>query len=141
MMMKIIAPVLALAAIVQGATVPQYQPPTANDVRSPCPMLNALANHGILPRDGKNIPPKDYVEALKQVSCAPDFCGALAYGGSPIRFLLSYILMDLLTVFGFLTRFHRLGSYATKRQERNRLWLGRSSQAPGYRARWQFDPQ
>ncbi|KAF2867833.1 Chloroperoxidase, partial [Massariosphaeria phaeospora] len=25
------------------------------DVRSPCPALNSLANHGILPRDGKNL--------------------------------------------------------------------------------------
>ncbi|CAF4377053.1 unnamed protein product [Adineta steineri] len=34
----------------------QYQPPGPNDSRSPCPALNALANHGYLPRDGKNIP-------------------------------------------------------------------------------------
>jgi hypothetical protein len=27
----------------------------ANSSRSPCPMLNTLANHGYLPRDGKNI--------------------------------------------------------------------------------------
>ncbi|KAJ6582238.1 Cloroperoxidase [Mycena capillaripes] len=29
--------------------------PTATDVRSPCPGLNTLANHGYLPRTGKNI--------------------------------------------------------------------------------------
>lgn len=29
--------------------------PTSGDVRSPCPGLNTLANHGILPRNGKNI--------------------------------------------------------------------------------------
>ncbi|KAJ7613715.1 Cloroperoxidase [Mycena polygramma] len=29
--------------------------PTATDVRSPCPGLNTLANHGYLPRNGKNI--------------------------------------------------------------------------------------
>jgi hypothetical protein len=27
----------------------------ANSSRSPCPMLNTLANHGFLSRDGKNI--------------------------------------------------------------------------------------
>ncbi|KAJ7059236.1 Cloroperoxidase [Mycena amicta] len=29
--------------------------PTATDVRSPCPGLNTLANHGYLPRNGKNL--------------------------------------------------------------------------------------
>ncbi|KAJ7350928.1 Chloroperoxidase [Mycena albidolilacea] len=29
--------------------------PTATNVRSPCPGLNTLANHGYLPRSGKNI--------------------------------------------------------------------------------------
>ncbi|KAJ7907190.1 Cloroperoxidase [Mycena leptocephala] len=29
--------------------------PTVTDVRSPCPGLNTLANHGYLPRSGKNI--------------------------------------------------------------------------------------
>jgi hypothetical protein len=33
-----------------------FQPPQASDARSPCPYLNACANHGILPRDGRNIP-------------------------------------------------------------------------------------
>ncbi|KIY70084.1 Cloroperoxidase [Cylindrobasidium torrendii FP15055 ss-10] len=32
-----------------------FQAPGDGDVRSPCPGLNALANHGYLPRDGKNI--------------------------------------------------------------------------------------
>ncbi|RYP04699.1 hypothetical protein DL765_010098 [Monosporascus sp. GIB2] len=32
-----------------------WRAPRAGDVRSPCPMLNVLANHGYLPRDGKNI--------------------------------------------------------------------------------------
>ncbi|ESK86827.1 hypothetical protein Moror_15099 [Moniliophthora roreri MCA 2997] len=33
----------------------QFQPPSATDLRSPCPGLNALANHGFLPRNGSNI--------------------------------------------------------------------------------------
>ncbi|KAF9265817.1 Cloroperoxidase [Marasmius fiardii PR-910] len=32
-----------------------YQRPTTGDVRGPCPGLNTLANHGFLPRDGRNI--------------------------------------------------------------------------------------
>ncbi|KAJ7478662.1 Cloroperoxidase, partial [Mycena galericulata] len=33
----------------------QWIAPTAADLRSPCPGLNTLANHGYLPRDGTNI--------------------------------------------------------------------------------------
>jgi hypothetical protein len=32
-----------------------YQAPAPGACRSPCPALNTLANHGFLPRDGKNI--------------------------------------------------------------------------------------
>ncbi|KAI3606102.1 hypothetical protein WG66_004003 [Moniliophthora roreri] len=32
-----------------------FQAPGPNDARGPCPGLNTLANHGFLPRDGKNI--------------------------------------------------------------------------------------
>ncbi|EIM82419.1 Cloroperoxidase [Stereum hirsutum FP-91666 SS1] len=32
-----------------------FMAPGPNDMRSPCPGLNALANHGILPRNGSNI--------------------------------------------------------------------------------------
>ncbi|KAG2134871.1 Chloroperoxidase [Suillus bovinus] len=42
-----------------------FCPAQAGDVRSPCPALNALANHGYLPRDGKNIGPLDLARALK----------------------------------------------------------------------------
>ncbi|KAL0064328.1 hypothetical protein AAF712_008774 [Marasmius tenuissimus] len=32
-----------------------YMAPGPSDLRSPCPGLNAMANHGFLPRDGRNI--------------------------------------------------------------------------------------
>lgn len=32
-----------------------YQAPGPDDSRGPCPALNALANHGILPRNGRDI--------------------------------------------------------------------------------------
>ncbi|KDQ17472.1 hypothetical protein BOTBODRAFT_574206 [Botryobasidium botryosum FD-172 SS1] len=35
---------------------PEFVPPTPSDSRSPCPVLNAMANHGILPRNGRDIP-------------------------------------------------------------------------------------
>lgn len=41
-----------------------YAAPGANDCRSPCPALNTLANHGLLPRDGKNIDYNQLKQAL-----------------------------------------------------------------------------
>ncbi|CAG8822533.1 32533_t:CDS:2, partial [Gigaspora margarita] len=41
--------------------------PKEGDVRSPCPALNAMANHGYLPRDGKNITPRQLFESLQEV--------------------------------------------------------------------------
>ncbi|KAH8719451.1 Chloroperoxidase, partial [Phaeosphaeriaceae sp. PMI808] len=41
-----------------------WHPPGPSDVRSPCPMLNALANHGILPHDGKKIGLDNIINAL-----------------------------------------------------------------------------
>ncbi|KAF2760419.1 Cloroperoxidase [Pseudovirgaria hyperparasitica] len=35
-----------------------------NDFRGPCPMMNTLANHGFLPRDGRNITVENAVHAL-----------------------------------------------------------------------------
>src|SRR5688572_1910296 len=32
-----------------------WKAPTADDLRGPCPMLNSLANHGYIPRDGRQI--------------------------------------------------------------------------------------
>ncbi|KAM3068447.1 hypothetical protein ACMFMG_009586 [Clarireedia jacksonii] len=41
-----------------------WQAPSKDAVRGPCPMLNSLANHGYLPRDGKNIDLNTTVDAL-----------------------------------------------------------------------------
>ncbi|KAH7016690.1 Peroxidase, family 2-domain-containing protein [Ilyonectria destructans] len=43
----------------------EWRPARAGDVRSPCPMLNVLANHGYLPRDGKNIDKEVTRHAMK----------------------------------------------------------------------------
>ncbi|KAG4422121.1 hypothetical protein IFR04_004748 [Cadophora malorum] len=40
--------------------------PTATDRRSPCPMVNSLANHGFLPRDGMNISLADLIVAFNE---------------------------------------------------------------------------
>ncbi|KAJ3827893.1 Chloroperoxidase [Lentinula raphanica] len=54
---------------------PEYVPPGENDSRSACPMLNAMANHGILPHDGKNISFKLMNETVRSTyNFAPSFC-------------------------------------------------------------------
>ncbi|CZT18549.1 uncharacterized protein RCC_04393 [Ramularia collo-cygni] len=54
---------------------PEFIPPQEGDSRSACPMLNAMANHGILPHDGKNIPFKTLNQKVRQTfNFAPSFC-------------------------------------------------------------------
>lgn len=56
-------------------TWPAYVPPGKDDSRSACPMLNAMANHGILPHDGKNISFKTLNTTVRQTyNFAPSFC-------------------------------------------------------------------
>ncbi|KAK4163989.1 Cloroperoxidase [Cladorrhinum sp. PSN259] len=51
-----------------------YIPATPADSRSPCPGLNALANHGFLPRSGKNIDLPTYQYAVQHAyNFAHDF--------------------------------------------------------------------
>jgi len=58
-----------------GGKWPEYVPPGEGDSRSACPMLNALANHGILPHDGKNISFKTMNETVRSTyNFAPSFC-------------------------------------------------------------------
>lgn len=53
--MKIFTPILALAVLAAAQfNYDDWRAPAADDLRSPCPVLNALANHGFLPRDGRN---------------------------------------------------------------------------------------
>ena len=54
---------------------PEYVPRKEADSRSACPMLNALANHGILPHDGKNITFKELNTKVRETfNFAPSFC-------------------------------------------------------------------
>ncbi|KAJ7282080.1 Chloroperoxidase [Mycena rebaudengoi] len=52
--------------VLNGISYP-YFPAGPGDLRSPCPGLNSLANHGILPRNGSNIPPEVIRDAIKAV--------------------------------------------------------------------------
>lgn len=67
--------------------------------RSPCPMLNALANHGYLPRDGKDISLACLVTALQDsINLAPDatlIAGVIALKASTTGNALAFHLSDL----------------------------------------------
>ncbi|KAF7924644.1 uncharacterized protein EAE97_010595 [Botrytis byssoidea] len=41
-----------------------WMAPTDTDFRGPCPMMNTLANHGFLPRDGRNLTEYNVVKGL-----------------------------------------------------------------------------
>lgn len=53
--MILVALLSFIALGVESVNFEDWHPPTPGDARSPCPGLNSLANHGILPRDGRSI--------------------------------------------------------------------------------------
>ncbi|PCH36880.1 chloroperoxidase-like protein [Wolfiporia cocos MD-104 SS10] len=58
-----------------GGKWPPYIPPGAGDSRSACPALNILANHGIIPRSGRDISFRQVTDALhKTYNFSQTFC-------------------------------------------------------------------
>ncbi|KAI5899704.1 Cloroperoxidase [Schizophyllum commune H4-8] len=58
-----------------GGKWPKFVPPSPGDSRCSCPALNAMANHGILPHDGKNITFTEMGEKIHSTyNFAPSFC-------------------------------------------------------------------
>ncbi|RYP61140.1 hypothetical protein DL769_007852 [Monosporascus sp. CRB-8-3] len=63
--------IATVAALPQGPAVTPFSvkpwvAPGPSDSRSPCPMLNTLANHGYLPHDGRNLTIQDFGAALHE---------------------------------------------------------------------------
>jgi len=52
-----------------SSTLPKgtYAPSGAGDKRSPCPLINSLANHGYIARNGQNIPASDLNAAMNEI--------------------------------------------------------------------------
>ncbi len=48
----------------QSPDYTQWSPPGPDDIRGPCPAMNSLANHGFLPRNGRDITLQMLQEAL-----------------------------------------------------------------------------
>ncbi|KDQ17470.1 hypothetical protein BOTBODRAFT_574425 [Botryobasidium botryosum FD-172 SS1] len=62
-----------------GGAWPAFVPPTSSDSRSPCPVLNAMANHGILPRNGRDINLDELAKKINQTcNIAPTFCKSVS---------------------------------------------------------------
>ncbi|KAL1916377.1 uncharacterized protein VTP21DRAFT_5568 [Calcarisporiella thermophila] len=59
---------LGVASLLQLQHVnAQWMPPRPGDSRCPCPAFNTLANHGILPRDGRRVTMLQILQALRTV--------------------------------------------------------------------------
>jgi len=59
----------------EGGKWPEYIAPKEGDSRCSCPGLNAMANHGILPRDGKNISFPELTSTVRATyNFSPTFC-------------------------------------------------------------------
>lgn len=72
---KKVGAVVPLGVGGHGGLWGQFRPPGPNDARSPCPALNALANHGILPRNGRGFTWKELGDAVKDTyNLSPTLC-------------------------------------------------------------------
>lgn len=65
MLSAIVPLVFSALALASDADTHPFVPPGPGDVRSPCPALNNLANHGFLPHSGKGITVPQFVKGLK----------------------------------------------------------------------------
>lgn len=57
-----------------------YEPPLSTDLRGPCPIINALANHGYISRDGHNISSTDIKSAMAELGISNTIRTFLTYG-------------------------------------------------------------
>ncbi|RAH68401.1 peroxidase family protein [Aspergillus aculeatinus CBS 121060] len=79
--MKLALPITLLLGLASAhphygaADISHWQPAGADDYRGPCPMMNTLANHHLLPHDGRNITRPRLIEAL---GAALNFTSSLA---------------------------------------------------------------
>ncbi|KAM5347108.1 hypothetical protein ACJ41O_010113 [Fusarium nematophilum] len=55
-----------------------YAPSGPNDVRGPCPLINSLANHGYLPRDGRNVRLEEILAGMDEVGLSKPLAAAFS---------------------------------------------------------------
>ena len=83
--MKCIILVLSTVATVRAyanADFGNWSPAGKNDARGPCPVLNSLANHNLLPRNGRNLTVPVLVNTLSQsLNVSTEIATKLSLGG------------------------------------------------------------
>ena len=57
-----------------------YCAPSTADLRSPCPIVNALANHGYIPRDGRNVRSNEMYAAMAELGASWTVRATLTFG-------------------------------------------------------------
>lgn len=57
-----------------------YKPPLPGDLRSPCPVVNSLANHGYISRDGRSIRASEMKSAIHELGISSTISTTLTYG-------------------------------------------------------------
>ncbi|KAF4969736.1 hypothetical protein FSARC_3079 [Fusarium sarcochroum] len=55
-----------------------YSPSGPDDLRGPCPLINCLANHGYLPRDGRNVRLEEVLAGMDRVGLSKALGAAFA---------------------------------------------------------------
>ncbi|KAL7936389.1 Peroxidase, family 2 domain-containing protein [Trichoderma chlorosporum] len=81
----------------------EWQPPGPDDSRGPCPGLNSLANHGFLPRSGKNITVIDLVRGTYEgLSVSPEISLIVGVAELIKAYRLAAFDLDELSNHGFI---------------------------------------
>ncbi|KAL8950609.1 MAG: hypothetical protein Q9222_003364 [Ikaeria aurantiellina] len=58
----------------------EYQPAGMNDLRSPCPIVNAFANHGLIPRNGRDVKADELNKAVHELGLSSTISKVLVWG-------------------------------------------------------------
>jgi hypothetical protein len=86
----------AIATVSASADFGNWEPPHAGEIRGPCPALNALANHGLLPRNGRDLTIPILVEGLGEgLNVTVEVATALSYTGITVSKDPSSMKFDL----------------------------------------------
>jgi hypothetical protein len=57
----------------------EYHPAGPKVLRCPCPLVNALANHGYIPHNGRNVLVEDFYAGVKLIGFTPTVAASLTY--------------------------------------------------------------
>ncbi|KAL6712353.1 hypothetical protein ACN47E_000230 [Coniothyrium glycines] len=80
--MRLLAILFTIVLTATASIFDDWHPAVKDDARSPCPALNSLANHGILPRDGRNLTLPLLVAKLNAgLNVSPEIATTLSQAG------------------------------------------------------------